>query len=406
MMRSHIFIPSWSPQPPNASKEGEHAEEGGDEKVIITGSKEAVEKLKARVHFFMSGLAPQDPLSYIQPFISQTGQPKPGEAGEGREVPQEAQRLLQLVEKLSSSSAQKQAPPPPAQMNHQQSDMLSSMPGQQLEFQRGKSSSPRVKSGFPPYRRGFQQERARYQDDSKLSSNVAYEQYPEFATPSQEMSMKLIEPQLPSSRQSPAAPRIAGLPYGDIPSQYSQRLYGSDAIPAPPKSFHPPAAIDDPLGRGGAGQLHEESYRAGGDLAGRRFEASDVEKRFSLSSMHPSLPPKEFSFGRGEQIRPAEDVTMLRSRSATYMPQQELQREAFSSSKAPSSQLVDQEALQVMSWKLDHVTQGLNVVTKAIDHLSSSLPHSKHLDEKEILLASDKHPHESSYRQQVLIVYR
>lgn len=103
-LHAHLHVPSIT------SSDDKATESGGDKPVmkknglvIITGPRESVAKLKDKVAAIISGQTPpesRDPLAYIEPYIQWQGAQSSGSS-----VPKEAQRLLQLIQKLSSPAA-------------------------------------------------------------------------------------------------------------------------------------------------------------------------------------------------------------------------------------------------------------------------------------------------------------
>ena len=104
-LRAHVHVPMASGE--DASSDHGQASSNKSVLVVITGPRNSVAKLKDKVAAIISGQAAvggRDPLAYIEPYI----QGQRPHSGVANGVPEEAKRLLDLIQKLNL------APAPPA----------------------------------------------------------------------------------------------------------------------------------------------------------------------------------------------------------------------------------------------------------------------------------------------------
>jgi len=105
-LRAHVNVPTMSHSAESASVSGGAAGKKSAV-VVITGPRDAVSKLKDKVTAIIAGQAgarSHDPLAYIEPYLQ--GQP----ADSRSQVPDEAKRLLQLIQKLNVAPTASQLP--------------------------------------------------------------------------------------------------------------------------------------------------------------------------------------------------------------------------------------------------------------------------------------------------------
>ena len=102
-LKAHVMVPSIKELAPGEDGQAKNAHGV----VVLTGPRDAVATLRAKVAAIISGQAPaalSDPLAYIEPYVQAAG--GGGTSGASRScrpVNQEARRLLRLIQKLSSS---------------------------------------------------------------------------------------------------------------------------------------------------------------------------------------------------------------------------------------------------------------------------------------------------------------